>query len=122
MRATYRLPYPVARLIQQRFTRALEDEGELALDAPPTTGLTILIQRFEVIGVTELAAAGTLDVRLAPLRAPEHPTFRAELRASRTAPLDADPRALAEALAQALVASCDLGGPVFRAALIKAAG
>jgi hypothetical protein len=117
VRTTYRLPYPVARLLQQRFTAGLEAEGELALDAPPTAGLTLLLLRFEVIGVQTFAAAGTVDLRLAPLAAPDRPVWRALLRQSLKAPLSEDPRLLAERLAQSLVTAADLGGSGFRQAL-----
>lgn len=117
MRATYRLPYPVGRLLQQRLTAALEAEGELALDAPPRAGLTLLIARFEVIGVEAFTAEGEADLRLAPLAAPDQVRWRAFLRQSITAPLSEDPRLLAERLAGSLVEAANPGGAEFRRAL-----
>lgn len=56
--------YPIARLVQQRFTAGLEKRGELALDTPPTLGLRLEIHRFEVITVTDLSALADIDLVL----------------------------------------------------------
>ncbi len=63
-RETLTSPYPIARLVQQRFTAGLEERGELALDTPPTLGLRLDIHRFEIVAVTDLAAFADIDMRL----------------------------------------------------------
>ncbi len=63
-RQTLTAPYPIARLVQQRFTAGLERRGELALDTPPTLGLRLDIHRFEIVAVTDLAAFADIDVLL----------------------------------------------------------
>ncbi|MCA7120406.1 MAG: hypothetical protein LGL72_13590 [Acidibrevibacterium sp.] len=63
-RETLTAPYPIARLVQQRFTAGLEQRGELALDAAPTLGLRLTLHRFEIVAVTDLAAFADIDMRL----------------------------------------------------------
>ncbi len=63
-RQTLTAPYPIARLVQQRFTAGLERRGELALDTPPTLGLRLDIHRFEIVAVTDLSALADIDLFL----------------------------------------------------------
>lgn len=86
-RATLTSPYPVARLVQQRFAEGLERRRELALDTLPTLGLRLEIHRLEVVVVTELSALADIDLSLYDL-ASGRERYRARLLDTESAAID----------------------------------
>lgn len=100
-RETLTSPYPIARLVQQRFTAGLERRGELALDTLPTLGLRLDIHRFEIVAVTDLAAFADIDALLYDL-ASGRQRERQRLLNTTSTPLDAATPIAAQAQTLAL--------------------